>query len=130
MGALSNQYDTPHVVKPTTSTSRLEITLASLEGASSFGKQTIFASQMLEQNSSSMNHDPAVSNSLSILRKVIDGRRLQDNAPVPPGQNLESSYNGRCEMPPSEFTIRLLQSVKGNPPRKPVFFGIDCLIQS
>ncbi|KAM5378116.1 hypothetical protein ACJZ2D_004574 [Fusarium nematophilum] len=98
------------------------VDLASLEGDSSFRKQTQLATDITEYVSLAGIGSPQVLDKLSGLRKLLEGK---PNALKSPGWNQEQTPASlHAKMPPSEFVIRLLRAVQGPDCLLTIFFPI------
>ena len=109
---LSEQQNATASINATPLASNKNIQLVSLEGATSFGKQSIFASEVTELKSPVATHSAHVLNGISNLRKVLENEDDQQDTPMSSDPHDSFSVMN-AEIPPSEFVLRLLRALSG-----------------
>ncbi|KAH7141811.1 hypothetical protein EDB81DRAFT_899110, partial [Dactylonectria macrodidyma] len=114
-----NENNTSDVTVLTPQQSPGSVDLSSLEGESSFRKQALLAADMTEFVSLASGGSPQVTDKLSDLRKLLESK-VSKEPPQAQDRNQNHSIDSlQRKMPPAEFVIRLLRTLKGGP---------DCLL--
>lgn len=113
------------------------IDLASLEGDSSFRKQTLLATDITEFGSLAGIGSPQVVDKISGLRKLLERKTSDGDTPQCREWKPSTSITLQRNLPPADFVIRLLRAVQGGsqyvatPLSSPVLTrspGSDCLL--
>ncbi|KAH7088962.1 hypothetical protein FB567DRAFT_321733 [Paraphoma chrysanthemicola] len=110
VAASTNSRDDTRTITPT-SPHPTDITVAALEGASSFGQQAIYATHMLEHDSIA-GRSPEVHDDIAALRSLVKLAQPQDHSLH--SKQHSSHVNNHSEVPPAAFSIKILQAIEGN----------------
>ncbi|KAH7068951.1 hypothetical protein BKA63DRAFT_98342 [Paraphoma chrysanthemicola] len=109
VAAGTKSRDDTRTITPT-SPRRTDVTVAALEGASSFGQQAIYATHMLEHNSIA-GRSPEVFDGIAALRSLVKLAQPQDHS-LHPKQSSDHVTN-HSSIPPAAFSIKVLQAIEG-----------------